>query len=83
MKTRHILLILNFIIFELTEFVHSVNVLGKHSLPAGGATLGGRFPHPSILYNHFIEPGNPLLMKDILEQTDHPAFLYWDDHYME
>ena len=70
-------------LLALTDMTHCVHLLGKHSDPSGGAALTGRFPHPLILYHHFIEPGKPMLMKNILEQTEHTAFMNWDDDYLE
>ncbi|WAR00869.1 PEG3-like protein, partial [Mya arenaria] len=57
--------------------------LGTHSNPAKGVTvLGGKFPPPAVFYNHFMRGSEPLLMKNVLNETDFPAFNKWTDTYL-
>lgn len=58
--------------------------LGSHSSPSKGATvLAGKFPPPSVLYYHFVKSAQPLLMKNVLEETMFPAFTKWTDEYLD
>ena len=57
--------------------------LGKLSPSLGTTVLGGKFPQTAVMYNHFIKPGKPLLMKAVLEETMYPAFLDWTDEYLK
>lgn len=59
------------------------NRLGSHSTPSKSATiLAGKFPPPAVMFNYFVNIGQPLLMKDVLKETDYPAFMKWTDEYL-
>ena len=56
---------------------------GQHSAPSKGAmVLGGTFPQPGVFFHHFTSPGKPLLMKNVLSETNFPALDKWTDEYL-
>ena len=57
--------------------------LGSHKPPSKGATvLAGQFPEPAVFYYHFIQMGQPLLMKNVLNETRYTAYEKWTDNYL-
>ena len=67
----------------ISSNVVSSETLGKHTPSSGGTTvLGGKFPQTAVMYNHFVKPGKPLLMKGALEET-YPPFDDWTDEYLK
>ncbi|XP_052279189.1 uncharacterized protein LOC127877397 isoform X2 [Dreissena polymorpha] len=58
--------------------------LGQHSTPAKGvAVLGSKFPPPPVFFHHFMQGSQGLLMKDVLNDTNYPAFRMWTDEYLK
>ena len=64
--------------------ITNLKMLGKHIRASVDTdAIGTRFPHPINMFNHFIKPGKPLLMKAVLEETDYPAYTQWTDKYLK
>ena len=71
------------VLFAITRLVVGFQRLGKHKPPSYGVTmLGGKFPPPGVFYHHFVKPGKPLLMKDVLGSFNYDPFIKWSDDYL-
>lgn len=82
--TTAVMLVWNLTFHHNNKAADCFEMLGKHTPSSLGTTvLGGKFPHPAVMYNHFLKPGKPLQMKHVLRETDYPAFTQWTDEYLK
>ncbi|XP_053405427.1 bifunctional peptidase and arginyl-hydroxylase JMJD5-like [Mercenaria mercenaria] len=82
-KQLKVVIVLSLLVSLSIVVVGQFKKLGSHKPPSKGATiLAGKFPPPTVFYSHFIEKGQPLLMKGVLNETGYTAFVKWTDKYL-